>query len=97
VNFNVYLDDALVRRLDALAKKTGQPRNALIRRAVASWVEHARTEWPTGVLEWTGDPSWPPFEQVRQELAEPTGDPFAPSPSRAKTRATSGRPARRRR
>ena len=90
VNFNVYLDDALVRRLDALAKQMGEPRNALIRRAVASWVEHPRQQWPAAVLAWKGDPSFPPFENARAELSEPAPDPFSPDRRRRGVRAPKG-------
>ena len=88
VNFNVYLDDVIARRLERLAKRTGKPRNAIIRRAVATWLERAQVGWPTVVLEWTGDSSMPPFEQSRRELQEPADDPFLP------VRRTRSRPKR---
>jgi ribbon-helix-helix CopG family protein len=93
VNFNVYLDDAVARRLDLLAKRTGKPRNAIIRHAVATLLERAHSEWPTVVLEWAGDASIPPFEQARVELLDPPEDPFRPTlrPSHRGKRARKGR------
>jgi hypothetical protein len=98
MNFNVYLDEALARRLAALAKRTGARRNALIRQAVASLVARTKAEWPGPVLEWDGDPTIPPFEALRIDLGEPTVDPFAPSPRVSRSRqprATKPRPRRR--
>jgi hypothetical protein len=93
VNLNVYLDDAVARRLDLLARQTGKPRNAIIRHAVATWLERAHAEWPPVVLEWAGDPSTPPFERARDELLDPPEDPFLPAPraSRRAKRARKGR------
>jgi hypothetical protein len=76
VNFNVYLDDDLARRLAALAKRTGAPRNALIRQAVAHWLARATVDWPAAVLAWEGDPACLPFEGFRSDLAEPSDDPL---------------------
>ena len=83
VNFNVYLDDTVARRLELFAKRTGRPRNAIIRQAVATWLEQAQAEWPSVVLEWKGDASVPPFEQARRELLAPVEDPFLPARSRS--------------
>ena len=86
MNFNVYLDDDLARRLAALAKRTGARRNALVRQAVANLVASTSTSWPEAVLAWTGDASVAPFESFRRELSEPNDDPFAPTPSRPRRR-----------
>jgi hypothetical protein len=79
VNFNVYLDDETARRLDAVAKASGAPRNALVRRAVAEWLERTGAGWPALILEYAGDPTVQPFESHRDELQPPNDDPFAPS------------------
>lgn len=90
----MYLDDELVRRLEALAKRTGARRNAIIRQAVAAWVGRAGAEWPSIVAEWRRDPAAPRFDDMRSELVEPPADPFAPAkrrgkrPVRRKPRAT---------
>jgi hypothetical protein len=94
VNFNVYIDDTLARKLAVLARRTGAPRNALIRKAIAQWVARSKAGWPTVVLEWEGDPSSVPFEELRAELAAPSADPFS---SRTPSRPHRPRKARRRR
>jgi hypothetical protein len=79
VNFNVYLDDETGRRLAALARATRTPRNALIRKAVAAWLEqHGRT-WPRAILEFAGEPDVTPFESHRHELSAASDDPLAAS------------------
>lgn len=94
VNFNVYLDDDLVRRLEALAKRKGSPRNAVIREAVSRWVNRAGVDWPELVLEWRGDPSTPRFEDARSELSAPSADPFVAEPPRKVRRRPRTRPRR---
>ena len=93
MNFNVYLDDELAKRLSKLAKRTGSPRDALIRRAVASWVRGAGAAWPARVLEWKGDPSATPFEDARLELAKAPADPFEREESRPARRGAAGKRA----
>lgn len=77
MNFNVYLDDALARRLDDAARRKRLPRNALVRSAVAAWLEREAAPWPDAVLRFTGDASATPFEAHRGELEEPVDDPLA--------------------
>lgn len=79
MNFNVYLDAETARRLDALARQTGSPRNAIVRKAVAAWLDQVPGAWPQLVREFRGDPSLPPFESLRDELRSPDDDPFATS------------------
>jgi hypothetical protein len=77
MNFNVYLDDETARKLERLAKRSGESRNAVIRRAVNAWIERdARKGWPESVLNWKGEPDMPPFEETRGELLAPSEDPF---------------------
>jgi predicted transcriptional regulator len=78
MNFNVYLDNALGAALKRLAKRRKLTRNALIRRAVEELLEketHSQ-EWSEAVLQWQGDPGFPPFESHRAKLAEPAQDPL---------------------
>jgi hypothetical protein len=77
VNFNVYLDDDTARRLEAMARSTGTPRNAIVREAIAAWLERAGHSWPPLVLEFEGDPEVAPFEASRSEFRPPVEDPFA--------------------
>ena len=45
---SVHLPDALVERLDKLAKESGRSRNRLIIEACEAYVAAAREEWPVG-------------------------------------------------
>jgi hypothetical protein len=77
MNFNVYLDEQAVERLNALARKTGTTRNALIREAVAHLLDKkAKTGWPQAVMEFGGDPRAPAFESTRRGLRPPRKDPL---------------------
>jgi hypothetical protein len=77
VNFNVYLDNDTARRLEAMARSTGTPRNAIVREAIAAWLERAGRSWPALVLEFEGDSEIAPFEASRSEFRPPVEDPFA--------------------
>ena len=76
VNFSVYLDDESVHRLDEICSKTGTSRNALIRLAIRDLLDRGRPTWPAEVLNFEPDPSFPPFESHRRELAAPSDDPL---------------------
>lgn len=77
MNFNVYLDDNTVDRLNALARKRGTTRNALIREAVAHLLEgKAGAAWPAIVREFGGEPGAEPFEASRRRIRPPKKDPF---------------------
>ena len=67
VRFNVDLEDDTARRLDAIAEASGESRNAVVRRAVAEWLERRRAGWPAVVLEYRGDASLRAFESYRDE------------------------------
>jgi hypothetical protein len=76
MNFSLHLSDDLVRHLSAMAKATGQSRNALIRQAVEEWLERqTRRQWPEEVSGFSGFPEVVPFEQARAELLPPE-EPF---------------------
>lgn len=100
MNFNVYLDDATAKRLDALARREKVARNALIRRAVDALLERGRQNWPDIVMQWKGDPDAVPYESYRAELLGPNDDPLGvlrpqPEDKRAKRRPTPRKRARR--
>jgi hypothetical protein len=78
VNFNVYVDDVTAEKLKQLARKTGASRNALVRKALAAYLDRGAADWPAIVTGYEGDESIPPFEAARDELAFPVDDPFAP-------------------
>ena len=82
VNFNVYVDDVTAEKLKRLARRTGATRNALVRKAIAVYLDRGASEWPAVVSEYQGDESLHPFEEARRELALPVDDPFATRRSR---------------
>lgn len=80
MNFNLYLDDLLVKELDSTAQRLGESRSGLIRRAVREWLdkkELGEPTWPRAVLEWKGVPDFAGFERHRDELLPPTEQPLA--------------------
>jgi hypothetical protein len=78
MNFNVYLDDVTGQQLISAAERTGETRNALIRQAVAEWLQrHDKPEWPDEVLAFHGVADFPPFESGRDRLDPAAPDPFA--------------------
>ena len=78
MNFNVYLDDFTGRQLVTAAERTGETKNALIRKAVSEWLaRHGQPQWPDEVLSFTGMAEIPPFESNRDQLKPPAADPLA--------------------
>jgi hypothetical protein len=77
MNFNLYLDDDTATELDKTAKKLGETRSGLIRKAIREWLEKKKLGnpgWPALVLEWQGAKDVPPFESYRDELLPPSED-----------------------
>jgi ribbon-helix-helix CopG family protein len=75
MNFDLYLDDQTAKELDRTAKKLGETRSGLIRKALREWLDKktlGSPGWPSLVLEWQGVPDMPPFESYRGELRIPT-------------------------
>ncbi|TDQ40553.1 CopG family transcriptional regulator [Tepidicella xavieri] len=78
MHFNIYLDDATGRQLDAMAKQAGESRNALIRKAVGEWLaRQSQPQWPQAVLNFKGMAEMPSFEAGRDRLKPPVDDPLA--------------------
>jgi predicted transcriptional regulator len=78
MNFNLYLDDETGRKLNELAEKTGESRNALVRQAVSEWLErHGKPQWPEELLAFKGIADAPLFEASRDSLKPPASDPLA--------------------
>src|SRR5947207_2030961 len=80
VNFNLYLDDQTAKELDRAAKKLGETRSGLIRKALREWLDEktlGSPGWPSLILEWQGVPDAPPFESYRGELLPPREDAFS--------------------
>ena len=71
MNFNLYLDDRTAKELDEAARKLGETRSGLIRKALREWLDKktlGSPAWPPVILEWAGDADTPPFESYRDEL-----------------------------
>ncbi len=78
MNFNIYLDDETGQRLNQVAKKAGESRNALVRQAVSEWLNrHGKPQWPEEVLAFKGMAGMPRFEANRHRLKPPIADPLA--------------------
>ena len=80
MNFNLYLDDQTAKELDRTAKKLGESRSGLIRKALREWLDKktlGSPGWPMLILEWQGVPDMPPFESYRDELLAPREDAFS--------------------
>ena len=48
VNFNLYLDDKTAKEVDRTAKKLGETRSGLIRKAVREWLDKKTSAVPAG-------------------------------------------------
>ncbi len=72
MNFSVHLSDDLVERLNRSAQEIGKTRNALIREAVAQWLERRQPQrWPAEVMNFKGIRRFKRFEDSRKELKPP--------------------------
>lgn len=78
MHFNIYLDDSTGQQLNALARQTGESRNALIRQAVSLWLaQQSQPQWPEVVMNFKGMADMPLFEASRDRLKPPVDDPLA--------------------
>ena len=76
MTFSIYLDEKLTSKLNDAARRAGQTRNALIRRALAEWLGQLRaSKWPDAVLAFKGVRNPPRFEAHRKNL-KPPREPF---------------------
>jgi predicted transcriptional regulator len=76
MNFSVHLNDELIERLNQTARESGKTRNALIREAVAEWLNrHRATSWPVEVMKFQGIGRIKRFEEHRENLRPPR-EPF---------------------
>ena len=77
MNFNIYLDESTVERLNNLAREKGTTRNALIREAVGHLLDRQdEPGWPSAVTEYLGTPDAPVFESARRGLRPAKKDPL---------------------
>lgn len=80
MNFNLYLDDHTAKELDRTAKKLGETRSGIIRKALREWLDKktlGNPGWPPVILQWRGEPKMPSFESYRDELLPPPEDAFS--------------------
>jgi predicted transcriptional regulator len=69
MNFSVHLNNELVDDLDQAAKESGKTRNALVREAVAEWLDRRRRgKWSASVMNFRGMREVTRFEESRKEL-----------------------------
>jgi hypothetical protein len=80
MNFNLYIDDQTAKELDRTARKLGETRSGLIRKALREWLDKktlGSPGWPSPILEWQGVSDMPAFESYRSELLPPGEDSFS--------------------
>ena len=73
MNFNVYLEDEIGKKLEAISQKENVSRNALIRQAVKLLIDSKkRSQWSEDILNWNGIKEEISFESYRNELIPPS-------------------------
>lgn len=81
MSFHVYIEPDLESKLDTLCKKTGEKRNAIVRKALRAYVNsHLTADWPEGLFDFKPDKSLPRFEATRSEFASDRDDVFHQNP-----------------
>jgi len=77
MNISTYLPGELLEAIDHLAKQQHASRSAIIREAIESHLARYRAgAWPDAVMDWRGDPDFPPFEATRGADDIEVRDPF---------------------
>jgi predicted DNA-binding protein len=75
MNFNLYLEDELSQKLQALSRSTGKSRNALIREAIQLLItKEEQSQWSSTILNFQGLRDGITFEAYREELLPPKED-----------------------
>lgn len=78
MHFDVYIDDETGRRLTDVAQRSGETRNALIRRVAQEWLlRRSEPQRPQEIMDIAGIPDIEPFEAGRDQLVPPAIDPLA--------------------
>jgi len=71
MNFNVYMDPNLAKKLEAKIKESHKTRNAIIREALDQYLAGgSQKRWSEAFLNFTGDPNSILFESYRDKLSE---------------------------
>lgn len=77
MNFHVYLDDELGRKVEKLCLDTHKKRNTIIREALHFYLDQCNgRKWPESVLAFNGIPNFPSFESLREDLPDDTRETF---------------------
>src|SRR5205823_14874888 len=85
MNFNLYLDDKTAKELDRTAKKLGETRSGLIRKALREWLDKktlGSPGWPSLILEWQGVPKRRPSDPIAEKWLPRAKIRFSEIPSR---------------
>jgi predicted transcriptional regulator len=73
MNFNLYLEDKLAQKLQALSQSTGKSRNALVREAIQLLIsQHQRSQWSSKIFDFQGLTDAICFEAYREEFIPPS-------------------------
>jgi predicted transcriptional regulator len=77
MNFNLYLEDELGRKVNSIIKETGRKRNEILREAIANWVkEHFDKKWPASITNFEGCKDYIEPQDLRSELKKPNDKGF---------------------
>ena len=69
MSFHVYVEPELEHQLEALCKRTGKKRNAVVREALREYVtRQSERPWPKAVFQFKPDPNLVRFETTRTDL-----------------------------
>ncbi len=78
MHFNIYLDEETSKRLQQATENSPDSRNAIIRKAIANWLDQThKKQWPAEILAFKGGSDIPAFEANREDLEKVSEDPFA--------------------
>lgn len=79
MNINIYIENALGKQLQEVAKSLHKSRNSIIREAIQTWIaQHRAHEWPPCIQSFKGlsEKKIACFESHRKDLTDPKDDPF---------------------
>ena len=74
MNFNLYINDDLVHKMQEIMKNTGKKRNTIIIEAIKEYVAKRSGNWSKQILEFKGIEgieNWDGFESDRNNMNEP--------------------------
>lgn len=78
MNVNIYLEDALHKKLSTVSKKKHMSRNKIIRIAISQWLnQNEKEEWPKNFFNFEGVSDFPSVEELRKGLIPPPKDPLS--------------------